>query len=501
VREAAAQATRDSILKAATKVFAKYGYDGGSVEKISKAAKSYDRMIYYYFGSKEGLFIAVLEGIYKRMDDAEAAIALDASRPVEALTEVIRFVLGYYRKNPEFVTLLNTENLHKGRHISKSLRAREYSSRAVAIIAEILASGSAQGLFRKDLVARDIYLLIASTGYFYTSNRHTLTAFPRRAAGVARGDHALGKLRDRDRAAHRARRRGTRQQHPTPRGPHEMAEIAAGGKSGKVVIKNIGLLLSGDIDKPILDADTIVVNDGLIVAVGKEKDCDLEGAQTVIDAKQDLRGARPDRQPRAPGVRRLDAAPGPDRLDRLDHARRRDHHDFRRRSAPARSPERHRRPEGAGHHRAACVRQLPPRRREGAGRRAGHRERHGRERLQGTGRSRRGPARRSGPGLGEGRLRGQGDGGLGAQVRHPEHDPHGRPVDPGLGPDRQGRGARGRRRHHRPHQRRPHLAARGACVRAVREEHARHRDRAQRQRERSPSRRPRRRWNSSARTA
>ncbi|PIF76090.1 TetR family transcriptional regulator [Variovorax sp. 54] len=177
VREAAAQATRDSILKAATKVFAKYGYDGGSVEKISKAAKSYDRMIYYYFGSKEGLFIAVLEGIYQRMDDAEAAIALDASRPVEALTEVIRFVLGYYRKNPEFVTLLNTENLHKGRHISKSLRAREYSSRAVAIISEILASGGAQGLFRTDLVARDIYLLIASTGYFYTSNRHTLTAF------------------------------------------------------------------------------------------------------------------------------------------------------------------------------------------------------------------------------------------------------------------------------------------------------------------------------------
>ncbi len=78
MREAAAQATRDSILKAATKVFAKYGYDGGSVEKISKAAKSYDRMIYYYFGSKEGLFIAVLEGIYQRMDDAEAAIALDA---------------------------------------------------------------------------------------------------------------------------------------------------------------------------------------------------------------------------------------------------------------------------------------------------------------------------------------------------------------------------------------------------------------------------------------
>jgi len=177
VREAAAQATRDSILKSATKVFARYGYDGGSVEKISKAAKSYDRMIYYYFGSKEGLFIAVLEGIYQRMDDAEAAIALDASRPVEAFTEVIRFVLGYYRKNPEFVTLLNTENLHKGRHISKSLRAREYSSPAVNVLGEVLASGAKRKLFRTDIAARDVYLMIAAMGYFYLSNRYTLAAF------------------------------------------------------------------------------------------------------------------------------------------------------------------------------------------------------------------------------------------------------------------------------------------------------------------------------------
>ena len=177
VRDAAAQATRKAILKAATKVFARYGYDGGSVEKISKAAKSYDRMIYYYFGSKEGLFIAVLEEMYRAMDDAETAIALDAGRPVETLTAVIRFVHGYYRKNPEFVTLLNTENLHKGRHISKSLRAGEYSSHAIAVIREVLASGVAKGLFRPDVAARDVYLLIASTGYFYMSNRHTLTAF------------------------------------------------------------------------------------------------------------------------------------------------------------------------------------------------------------------------------------------------------------------------------------------------------------------------------------
>ncbi len=177
VREQSAQQTRDSILKAATKIFAKYGYDGGSVEKISKAANSYDRMIYYYFGNKEGLFIEVIEGIYRRMNEAESHLRLNTDAPVQALKEVIDFVLSYYQKHPEFVTLLNTENLHQGRHISKSPRASEYSSPAIDIIARILQSGAQQGLFREDLNARNVYLLIAATGYFYMSNRYTLTAF------------------------------------------------------------------------------------------------------------------------------------------------------------------------------------------------------------------------------------------------------------------------------------------------------------------------------------
>ncbi|MBU0747912.1 MAG: TetR family transcriptional regulator [Gammaproteobacteria bacterium] len=177
VREQAAQTTRDNILKAATKVFARYGYEGGSVEKISKAAKSFDRMIYYYFGSKEGLFIEVLEEIYRRMNDSEATLDIRLGEPIESLKAVVRFVSQYYRKHPEFVTLLNTENLHKGKHISKSLRAREYSSPAVSVIEQVLTSGVAQGVFRPDMRARDLYLLIASMGYFYQSNRYTLSAF------------------------------------------------------------------------------------------------------------------------------------------------------------------------------------------------------------------------------------------------------------------------------------------------------------------------------------
>ena len=176
-RAATVTTTRDTILAAATKVFARYGYDGGSIEKISKSAKSFDRMIYYYFGSKEGLFIEVLENAYRRMNDAELKLKLDTDQPIDGLNTVIAFVLSYYRKNPEFIALLNLENLQRGKHIAKSQRAREYSSPAIAIVSQLLQNGAEQGQFRKDVSARNVYLLILATAYFYMSNRYTLSAF------------------------------------------------------------------------------------------------------------------------------------------------------------------------------------------------------------------------------------------------------------------------------------------------------------------------------------
>ncbi len=177
VRAQAAAATRENILRAATKVFAKHGFAGGKVDQISKAAKSYDRMIYYYFGSKEALYIAVLEETYRRFNAAEAKLVLDVAQPVASLQAVIRFMWAYYRKHPEFITLLNTENLHRGRHIAKSLRAHEYSSAAVKVLGDVLEGGVRRGVFRADVAARDVYLMIAALGYFYLSNRFTLSAF------------------------------------------------------------------------------------------------------------------------------------------------------------------------------------------------------------------------------------------------------------------------------------------------------------------------------------
>ncbi len=177
VRELAALTTQENILRAATKEFAKHGLAGGRIDQISKAAKSHDRMIYYYFGSKEGLFIAVIEDAYRRFNEAESKVILKMDDPVEDLKTLVRFMWTYYQKKPEFITLLNSENLHRGKHISKSMRAREYSSPAISLLSRVLAAGVEMDIFRSDVRARDIYLMSAALAYFYVSNRFTLSAF------------------------------------------------------------------------------------------------------------------------------------------------------------------------------------------------------------------------------------------------------------------------------------------------------------------------------------
>ena len=176
-RARSAQLTRDSVLKSAIRVFAKYGLNGGSIEKISSDAKSHDRMIYYYFGNKEGLFVAVLEETYRRFNEAEAKVEIDANDPVGSLKRLVEFIVNYYHDHPEFVSILNSENLHRGKHIAKSQLAQEYSSKAISIFSDMLLAGQQRGLFREDLSARDLYMMVASMGYFYQSNRYTLSAF------------------------------------------------------------------------------------------------------------------------------------------------------------------------------------------------------------------------------------------------------------------------------------------------------------------------------------
>lgn len=176
-RQSRAQDTRASLLQAAVAVFSESGLNGGSVSRIAKLAESHDRMIYYYFGSKEGLFVATLEEIYRQYNEAESRVELNLEQPVDALKTATVFFVRYFRDHPEFVTVLNSENLHKGKHISQSLLASQFSKPAVGLVHRALQAGQAKGLFRADVCSRDIYVMISAMGYFYQSNQYTLSAF------------------------------------------------------------------------------------------------------------------------------------------------------------------------------------------------------------------------------------------------------------------------------------------------------------------------------------
>lgn len=168
---------RKNILDAAIRIFAERGLSGARIATISKMAKSNDRMIYYYFGSKEKLYIAVLETLYVNMTDAERDLALDLTDPMDALRRLAVFTMRHYIEHPEMITVLNNENLHRGRHVSKAKSIRRLSSPALEMVEKIVSRGIAEKVFRADVEPLQLYIAIMSLNYFYVSNRWTLTAF------------------------------------------------------------------------------------------------------------------------------------------------------------------------------------------------------------------------------------------------------------------------------------------------------------------------------------
>lgn len=169
------EATREAILAAATHEFAQHGLAGARVDRIAERAGINKRMLYYYFGQKDGLFLAVLEGAYQRIREEEHQLSLDRVEPTEAIRRLIAFTWNYYIAHPEFLTLLNTENLHRARHLKKSSKVRTLHSPFVATIAEVLERGRKAGTFRAGVDPVQLYVSIAGLSYFYLSNSFTLS--------------------------------------------------------------------------------------------------------------------------------------------------------------------------------------------------------------------------------------------------------------------------------------------------------------------------------------
>ena len=188
--------TRAVILNAAVAEFTSKGLSGARIDRIAKRANVNKRMIYYYFKNKEGLYIAVLEETYTAIRTAEIGLNLTGRDPVDGMRELVEFTWHYFIDHPEFLSLLATENFNRARYLKSSRRIRELHSPLIGIISQLLERGAREGVFRAGVDPVQLYITIASLGFFYLSNRHTLsTIFGRdlnaRAALEERGRHVV----------------------------------------------------------------------------------------------------------------------------------------------------------------------------------------------------------------------------------------------------------------------------------------------------------------------
>jgi AcrR family transcriptional regulator len=169
-------ATRTRILEAAVAEFAAKGLGGARVDEIAARAGANKRMLYHYFGNKDALFLAALESVYAHIREAEQALDLERLPPLQAMRALVEFTFDYFIENPNFVTMLNSENLHRARHLTGSKSIRAMHSPLIELIDGILKRGRAEGTMRDGVDPMQLYISIAGLGYFYNSNIYTLSA-------------------------------------------------------------------------------------------------------------------------------------------------------------------------------------------------------------------------------------------------------------------------------------------------------------------------------------
>lgn len=173
VRPRNPEATRRRILAAARQEFARKGLAGARVDGIARRAKANKQLLYHYFGGKDDLYLAVLEEAYGDIRAAEGALDLEHLDPVEALRRLVIFTWEYYLAHPDFLALVNHENLAQARNFRRSARLVEMHGVFRTRLAEILKRGVREGVFRRGVEADQLNLTMAAIGYYYLTNRHT----------------------------------------------------------------------------------------------------------------------------------------------------------------------------------------------------------------------------------------------------------------------------------------------------------------------------------------
>ena len=165
--------TMAGILEVATAEFANKGLSGARIDEIAAATRTSKRMIYYYFGSKEGLYVAVLEESYRRMRQIEAELHLEDLAPEAALRRLVEFTFDHHQGNPDYIRLVMTENMERGAYLARSKSIQELNVPAIHSIRLLYDRGVAQGVFRPGLDPIDIHASISALTFFNVSNQHT----------------------------------------------------------------------------------------------------------------------------------------------------------------------------------------------------------------------------------------------------------------------------------------------------------------------------------------
>ncbi|QOZ79209.1 TetR/AcrR family transcriptional regulator [Bradyrhizobium sp. CCBAU 53351] len=168
--------TKRDILEVAMAEFASEGYSGARVDAIAARTRTSKRMIYYYFGGKEQLYLAVLEEAYRSIRALEDQLDIASCDAREGLRRLIEATFDHDERNPNFIRLVSIENIHHGKHLKQNLQLRQLNASVIATLDGILKRGRAEGVFRDDVDAIDLHLAISSYCFFRVANRHTFGA-------------------------------------------------------------------------------------------------------------------------------------------------------------------------------------------------------------------------------------------------------------------------------------------------------------------------------------
>ena len=164
---------RVALLSAAAMEFASHGLQGARMERIAQTVGITRAMIYYYFGGREGLYVAALEEAYRWIREQEMAVDLEGLPPVEAMRKLVEFRIDFYAENPTFVALVAVENQHEGAFLRESEVVRGRGAANLARTRQVQEQGQREGVFRHDVDPLDLHQIMVSLGIFNVSNRHT----------------------------------------------------------------------------------------------------------------------------------------------------------------------------------------------------------------------------------------------------------------------------------------------------------------------------------------